>query len=100
MNANKHPRIDLRFDVVQSVANQMGRAGETKAHVVTLSFDCIYIFGADKEECLAILDRESLQIPRPRTELLQHVEDPCGIRFPDPFHKNLRLIDSLCKAFS
>src|SRR5215216_447874 len=100
MNPYKHPRVDLRFDVVQSIAKQMGGAGKTKTHVVALSLNCIYIFGADKEDRLTILDRESLQIPSTRSELLQHVEDPCGVRFFHPFHKNLCLIESLCEAFS
>src|SRR4026209_2184808 len=100
MNPNKHPRINLRFDVVQSVAKQMRGAGETKTHVVALSFNCIYIFGADKEDRLTILDRESLQIPCTGPELLQHAEDSCGVRFFGPFHKKLRLFDSLCEALS
>src|SRR6185503_10619266 len=100
MNPNKHTRINLRFDVVQSVAKQMGRVSETKTHVVALSFNCIYIRSANKEDLLAILDSESLQIRCAGSDLLQHAQDPCGVRFSCTLQKDLRLIDSLGKPFS
>src|SRR5262245_50957927 len=100
VNANKHPRINLRFDVVQSLTKHVGRTGENKTHVVALSFNCIYIFGANKEDCLTILDGESLQILFGSSDLLQHAEDPCGVQFFRSFHNTLCLIDGLGEPFS
>src|ERR1051325_12191781 len=70
MNAHKHARVDLRFDVVQRVAQQMRGVGETKTHVVALSFDRMHILSAHKEDGFTILDSESLEIPCAGSELL------------------------------
>src|SRR6185369_687246 len=78
----------------------MGRVAETKTHVIALSLNCIYIFSANKKDLLTILNSEPLQIRCARSDLLQHTDDACCVRFFCTLHKNLCVIDSLRKAFS
>ena len=100
MNANKHARVDLRFDVVQRVAQQVRRVGETKTYVVALSFDGIHILGANKEDRFTILDSKALEILCAGSELLQHVEDSHCVTFLCAVHKKLCLVYGLGEAFS
>src|SRR5258705_1186884 len=100
MNANKRTWINLGFDVVESVTKQMRGLGEIKAHIVTLSFNRIHIFGPDKQYSLAILDRESFQIPWSCFKLLQHRHDAFRVGLVCSLHKSLRVIDSLSESFT
>src|SRR5678815_5826387 len=79
MDADEDPWINLRFDSVDGIPQQVRSAGEVKAHIVTFSLYGIDILSPNKDYFLAFFDCESLKILRTFLKLIEQPHDAFGV---------------------